>query len=99
MLVRIVRMTFKPEKKEDFRILFEKNKLKIRASQGCRDLQLLQDVEQANILITYSLWDSQKHLNIYRNTSFFKEVWAQTKVMFAEKPMAFSSVKVEGNLH
>lgn len=95
MLVRIVRMTFKAEYKEAFRSLFEKNKFKIRAFEGCRHLELLQDTRQSEIFVTYSLWESEEHLNAYRHAPLFEEVWSQTKSMFAEKPMAFSNVKID----
>lgn len=95
MLIRIVRMTFKPEKVEDFLDNFHQTKHHIRNFEGCKHLELLQDLENPNIYCTYSLWDSEKHLENYRNSELFKGVWAFTKTLFADKPFAFSVNKLE----
>lgn len=95
MLIRIVRMTFKPEHQKSFQTLFETHKYKIRAFDGCRHLELLQDTQSPHIFVTYSLWESEEHLNAYRHAPLFEEVWSQTKAMFAEKPLAFSNMKVD----
>ena len=58
-------------------------------------LELLQDKNFPNIFSTYSYWESENHLNTYRDSELFEEVWASTKVLFAEKPIAFSSERVE----
>ena len=94
MLIRIVRMTFKEEKVTDFLTTFHASKEKIRTFEGCNYLELLQDENQPTIFMTYSYWDNEKCLNNYRNSDLFKEVWAATKVLFSDKPMAFSSQSV-----
>jgi quinol monooxygenase YgiN len=95
MLIRIVRMTFQPEKVSDFLKNFEANKSAIRNSPGCRHLELWQDEHQKNIFVTYSHWESEEHLNQYRDSELFKSVWSFTKALFAEKPQAFSSKKLQ----
>ena len=94
MLVRIVRMTFKPEEVDAFLDLFHSTKDKIRNFEGCQHLELMQDYNQPNIFITYSYWESEAHLNQYRFSPLFGEVWKATKAKFADKPLAFSSKKV-----
>ena len=91
MLIRIVRMTFQTEKTEEFLEIFEQSKQKIRAMQGCSFLELWQDLDAANVFITRSHWDSVEDLNHYRDSELFKNTWSKTKVLFAEKPLAFSS--------
>ncbi|MFN4144305.1 MAG: putative quinol monooxygenase [Runella sp.] len=91
-LVRIVRMTFLPEKIEDFLAIFEASKHKIRDFDGCQHLELLRDESLPNVFITYSLWENADALDTYRQSALFKETWAKTKVLFADKPMAFSAV-------
>ncbi|OYX10299.1 MAG: antibiotic biosynthesis monooxygenase, partial [Algoriphagus sp. 32-45-6] len=54
MLIRIVRMTFRPDGVSDFLKNFELNKSAIRNSPGCRHLELWQDEHQKNIFVTYS---------------------------------------------
>ncbi|MBO6662071.1 MULTISPECIES: antibiotic biosynthesis monooxygenase family protein [Roseivirga] len=94
MLVRIVRMTFKPEEVDAFLELFHATKDKIRNFEGCQHLELMQDFNHDNIFVTYSYWESEEHLNQYRFSPLFGEVWKATKAKFADKPVAFSSKKV-----
>jgi len=58
--------------------------------RGCQYLELMRDLNQANIYMTHSHWESASDLNNYRDSEFFKTTWAKTKVLFAEKPLAFS---------
>lgn len=95
MLIRIVRMTFKPEEVPAFLENFEANKSFIRNFPGCQHLELWQDETQKNIFITYSHWESEKALDQYRDSELFKSVWSFTKALFSEKPQAFSSKKLQ----
>jgi quinol monooxygenase YgiN len=95
MLIRIVRMTFKPETVPAFLENFEANKNSIRNFPGCEHLELWQDYSSENIFITYSHWQSQEALNQYRDSELFKSVWSFTKALFSEKPQAFSSKKMQ----
>jgi len=94
-LIRIVRMTFQEDKLDDFMAIFQQSKAKIRAFPGCRHLELLSDLDKPNIRITYSLWESPEALEAYRQSELFQTTWAATKVLFADKPMAFSSKQLE----
>lgn len=93
MIIRIVKMNFKPAEVNTFKQLFETYKSKIRASEGCNHLDLLQDINTPTIFFTYSHWLSEEHLNNYRNSALFEEVWAQTKILFQDKPAAWSATK------
>ena len=96
MIVRIVKMTFMPDKTEEFLANFEKHKEQIRNFSGCRKLSLLQENHQSNVYFTYSWWESENDLENYRQSELFKGVWQQTKKYFADRPMAWSLVnKVE----
>ncbi|TAF68277.1 MAG: antibiotic biosynthesis monooxygenase [Cytophagales bacterium] len=95
MIVRIVRMTFQPERIQDFLNNFDNTKQLIRAVAGCHHLELLQDQEQSNVYCTYSWWESEEHLNQYRKSALFGEVWTYTKTLFAEPAMAFSLKSIE----
>lgn len=90
MLIRIVKMIFEPTKANDFLAVFEESKLKIRNMPGCSHLELMQDYNLPNSFSTYSYWANEEDLNNYRNSEIFKDVWARTKVLFSEKPIAFS---------
>ncbi|WP_113925740.1 putative quinol monooxygenase [Cognataquiflexum aquatile] len=95
MLVRVVRMTFREEAVKAFLENFEANKQKIRNFPGCSHLELWQDENNKNIFMTYSHWQSEESLNQYRDSELFKTVWSFTKTLFAEKPVAFSSKKIQ----
>lgn len=98
MFVRIVKMTFDESKIETFLSNFNNNKEKIRNFDGCRLLELYRDKDNPTIFFTYSYWESEKQLDIYRNSDLFKNVWAKTKVLFNCKPEAWSVDKLE-SLH
>ena len=95
MFVRIVKLTFHPANIEDFLAIFENSKNNIRNSEGCRLLELYNDKNNDAIFFTYSYWESEQHLEAYRNSELFKTVWAKTKILFADKPEAWSVNKLE----
>lgn len=95
MLIRVVRMTFRPEAVSAFLENFEANKNSIRNFPGCQYLELWEDHHSKNIFITYSHWESEEALNQYRDSELFKSVWSFTKALFSEKPQAFSSKKLQ----
>ena len=90
MLIRIVRMTFQEDKLPNFHTLFDRSKHRIRAFPGNRHLELLSDPDNPAVRLTYSLWDSAGDLEAYRQSELFRTAWAATKVLFSEKPVAFS---------
>ncbi len=90
MIKRIVKMSFQPDKVEDFKLIFKTNWKLIAGFEGCSHVELLQDKLQQNIFFTYSHWENEDHLNAYRDSELFKNVWSKTKVLFNEKPQAWS---------
>lgn len=94
-MIRIVKMIFKEEKLADFEALFNQVQPNISAFEGCNGVQLLQDINHKNILFTYSFWESEEHLNRYRQSKLFETTWAKTKTMFAGKPEAWSVEKLK----
>jgi len=90
MIIRIVKMTFIPEKVNDFLEVFNASKQLIRNFEGCSHLELLNDINSGNIFFTYSYWVSEEALNKYRNSELFAGVWSRTKILFAAKTEAWS---------
>lgn len=90
MIVRIVQMNFRPEEVANFEALFAERKQMIRSFEGCHHLELWQDAHDSNIFFTYSMWESEAHLNHYRFSDFFKDTWSKTKALFQAKPQAWS---------
>lgn len=95
MIVRIVKMTFKPESVEQFLEIFNTYKQYIQGSEGCLQLELLNDINSKNIFFTHSHWKNEESLNNYRNSALFEKVWSNTKVLFETKAEAWSLTKVK----
>ncbi|MFI8378149.1 putative quinol monooxygenase [Leeuwenhoekiella sp. NPDC079379] len=93
MIVRLVKMEFKPEEIENFKILFEGVKEHIRSFEGCKFLELLNGTDNKTIFFTHSYWESAEALETYRKSELFKTTWARTKVLFNAKPEAWSVEK------
>lgn len=95
MLHRFVRMSFKQECIEEFENMFNEIQSKIESFEGCHSVILLADDKEKNIFMTFSLWENEKALDNYRHSEFFTKTWTKTKLMFNDKPKAFSMYKVE----
>lgn len=90
MIVRIVKMSFQPEKVEEFLENFHASKADIRAFEGCEHLELLREKARPNVFFTYSFWRDEEALEAYRRSELFKRTWAKTKPLFDAKPEAWS---------
>ena len=95
MIIRIVRMTFQHESVDTFLDIFNQSKSHILGMSGCLSLELWRDLQEPNVFVTHSHWESEDALNKYRGTEFFKDIWGQTKALFTEKPIAFSVERVD----
>jgi heme-degrading monooxygenase HmoA len=87
-------MRFQEDKIEAFLENFEQIKNKIRGFEGNQFLELYQDKNDNRIFFTYSFWETEAHLEKYRNSELFNEVWTYTKAMFSDKPEAWSVDRV-----
>jgi len=83
-------MEFEVQYIEKFKVLFDAKKEKIRAFEGCSHLELWQDVRNKSTFMTYSYWENEEDLEKYRHSELFKNVWSQTKILFSDKPKAWS---------
>ncbi len=94
MIKRIVKLTFQPGKAEAFLAIFDESNPQIRQFPGCLHLELLRNTDPDNIFFTYSFWESEAALERYRKSETFRSTWERTKVLFAERPEAWSVVAV-----
>tara|TARA_B110000977_G_C11038501_1_gene477994 strand:+ start:196 stop:492 length:297 start_codon:yes stop_codon:yes gene_type:complete len=94
MITRIVKLSFKEQHIEEFKAIFEESKQKIISQEGCLKAEMLQDISAKNVFFTYSWWESEEDLNKYRNSELFAGVWAKTKILFNDKPIAWSTKKL-----
>ena len=90
MITRIVKLTFQPDRVEDFLGVFNEMRDQIQGSPGCSGLQLLRDKDRNNIFFTYSHWDNEASLDAYRQSELFSDVWGRAKIGFADKPEAWT---------
>ncbi len=90
MLIRLVKLTLKKENIASFEQIFAESKEKIRACPGCTHLELLRGKDTTNVFFTKSHWNTESDLQNYRNSDFFRTIWAKTKLLFDEKAEAWS---------
>ena len=90
MIIRIVKMTFREDSSETFKEFTTSIKDTIKSFEGCLHLDIYRDIQNPNIFFSYSHWESENHLNRYRDSEFFKTTWAKTKLWFGAKPEAWS---------
>lgn len=95
MLIRIVKMGFDEENIDAFLSNFETNKNNIRNFKGCLLLELYRDKNDPTLFFTYSYWETEQHLENYRQSDIFKSVWAKTKPLFNRLPEAWSVNRID----
>mgnify|MGYP003329879989 CR=1 FL=1 len=89
-IIRIVKMTFQPEKVSNFRSLFGQIKDKIRGFEGCINMSAYNEIGSGNVIFTYSIWESMDSLENYRKSDLFRTTWTETKSYFSEPAQAWS---------
>lgn len=92
MIIRLVKMTFIPEKVDSFIQLFNDRKKSIRTFPGCLELQLLMHIKNDGIIFTYSEWESEASLEEYRKSDLFLNTWNEVRINFREKPEAWTTI-------
>jgi quinol monooxygenase YgiN len=90
MIKRIVKLTFKEDKVEEFKTIFKNNWQRIKGFEGCTHVELLQDENNPAVFFTYSLWRDELSVENYRNSDLFAGVWGATKLLFADRPQAWT---------
>lgn len=90
MIHRIVQLRFRAEATTEFTAIFEASHEQIRRFPGCRHLELWRDRDDPRRFFTYSRWDSAAALEAYRHSDLFRTTWAKTKVLFSDRPVAYS---------
>jgi autoinducer 2-degrading protein len=90
MIIRIVKMEFEQESISDFLGIFAASRDKIRSFPGCVHLQLLQGEADPCVFFTYSHWEREQDLDVYRNSDLFRSVWRNTRKLFRAAPHAWS---------
>ncbi|MCF7561815.1 antibiotic biosynthesis monooxygenase [Sabulilitoribacter multivorans] len=95
MLIRIVKMGFYKQNIESFLSNFNESKQQIRNFEGCQLLELYRDKNDPTVFFTYSHWDNEEHLELYRKSKLFYNVWSKTKPLFSKPAKAWSVERLE----
>ena len=96
MIIRIVKMSFKAEKVNEFIDDFKNSRDQIMDFDGCELLDLLEVKGEPTVYMTYSYWKDEESLERYRHSDLFKSVWIPTKEKFDAKPEAWTMERVLG---
>jgi quinol monooxygenase YgiN len=91
MIIRIVRLQFKPEFVGEFLRLYQLSEANIRGMDGCESVRLLQDTCDHTVFFTLSEWRDESALDRYRHSDFFRTLWPAVKAGFSGPPTAFST--------
>jgi heme-degrading monooxygenase HmoA len=91
MINRIVKLTFAKEKSEHFNEFYTSITDKIQSCPGCRSVKVLRDINTPEIFFSYSIWENEDKLNLYRDSEFFRGTWSTIKPWFSEKAEAWST--------
>jgi quinol monooxygenase YgiN len=94
MLVRIVKLSIDAQQLNQFMICFNEAKKSIRNFEGCTELKLFHDMNEKNVLFTYSHWQSEMHLRNYVSSELFSKTWKQVKPLFCAKAEAWSLMEI-----
>lgn len=90
MILRIVKLSIKPDCISAFKQTFDKTQSSIKTYKGCQSVELFQETANSNVYFTLSYWDTESDLENYRNSDFFQNVWSQVKPLFSQRAEAWS---------
>lgn len=93
MLMRIVKLNFRQDKIQEFLKIFEGHRETIKSFSGFSGIELYQEKSKPEVFFTHSLWEDEAALENYRKSDYFHVIWSRIKVLFADKPEAWSLEK------
>lgn len=96
MLIRLVRMWFKPDNVDEFLRLYHAAYLTISSQPGCLGVRLVRQTDDPAAFATWSRWESAAALDAYRRSPFFRAFWPQVRTLFRQPAEAVSFEEVEG---
>lgn len=88
MVVQLVRASIKPDKRDRWLELIERNATQTRAEEGCQGYQIAEDLEAPNNFLIVELWTSLDAVKDHFRAQF-GELMAALGDVFAAPPEAF----------
>lgn len=95
MLIRLVRMHFRPEAVDAFLALYATARPIITSQPGCFSVQLVRERDDSAAFATWSTWADAAALDAYRASAFFRGFWPQVRVLFRQPAEVVSYEIVE----
>lgn len=86
----MVKMTIEESRSKNFKKFTDSIADSIKEFEGCMHLKILQEIHKDNIFFSYSIWKTEKNLNAYRSSEFFKATWSKAKTFFCMPAEAWS---------
>ena len=83
-------MTFVQDNLQKFFAIYKEVEPAIRSFDGCRHAEVMPHIKNDGVIFTYSLWETEEHLERYRKSELFKSTWARVKPLFASKAEAWT---------
>ena len=90
MITRIVMLNFQPDRVDEFLEIFNQNKQVLAKSDGCIRFEIFKSTGDTDTYVTISNWQSEEHLEMYRQSDLFKEIWSKVKPLFNNKAQAWT---------
>ena len=90
MITRIVMLNFQPDRVDEFLEIFYQNKQVLAKSDGCIRLEIFKSTNDTDTYFTISNWQSEDHLEMYRQSELFKYIWSKVKPLFNNKAQAWT---------
>jgi quinol monooxygenase YgiN len=90
MITRIVMLNFQPDRVDEFLEIFNQNKQVLAKSDGCIRLEIFKSTGHTDTYVTISNWQSEEHLEMYRQSELFKEIWSKVKPFFNNKAQVWT---------
>ena len=88
MIVQIVRASIKPEQRQQWLEVIERNANQTRAEEGCEGYQVAEDLETPNNFVIVELWTNLDAVKSHFRAQF-EELMAALGDVFAAPPEAF----------
>ncbi|MBC7744014.1 MAG: antibiotic biosynthesis monooxygenase [Flavobacterium sp.] len=90
MITRIVKLNLHPQYSKKFEQIFYQSRASIENFDGCQTTTLFKVSGTESQYFTISYWQSEKHLENYRASLLFKNIWQQVKPLFSSKAEAYT---------
>ena len=88
MVVQIVKASIKPERRDRWLEVIERNATDTRAEEGCEAYQIAEDLEAPNTFVIVELWTDLEAVYAHFRTQF-EGLMAALGDVFAEPPEAY----------